>query len=79
MSEKCKDSNCTAIKYGESSEVAVPSEDGRVTLLDGGNEVVYESWMKDLCLDCITAITEFEGEMSETPPSDYLSSEEFNI
>ena len=79
MSEKCKYFYCDALRCGESDKVAVPSEAGRVTLLDGGNEVVYESWMKDLCLDCITAITEFEGEMSETPPSDYLSSEEFNI
>lgn len=71
MKEKCKYTNCDALKYGESDEVAIPSETGRVTLLDSGNEVVYESWMKDLCLDCITAITEFEGEMSETPLSDY--------
>ena len=71
MKEKCKHPNCDALKCGESDEVAVPSEAGRVTLLDSGNEVVYESWMKDLCLDCITAITEFEGYMSETPLSDY--------
>lgn len=74
MKDKCKHHNCDALKYGNSDEVAVPDEEGRVTLLDNGNQVDYQSWMKGNCLDCITAITEFEGEMSETPESDYLDS-----
>ena len=58
--------------------VAVPSDSGQVTLLDGGKRIAYDIWMEGMCLDCITSVTEFEGEMSETPFSDYMDAEQLN-
>ena len=78
LSEKCKYPNCQSVKYGQSDKVAVPDKDGKVTLLSCGNKVAYKDWMKGICIDCITAINEFEGEMSETPYSDYMPSDAVN-
>ena len=71
MPNKCTESNCK-------NEVAVKDKEGKVTLLDSGNKVDYESWMQGICLDCITGINEFEGEMSETPYSDYMPADAVN-
>ena len=78
LPEKCNHNSCQAVKYGQSDKVAVPDKNGKVTLLSCGNKVIYENWMKGICIDCITAIKEFEGEMSETPYSDYMPAEQLN-
>ena len=78
LSEKWKDPTCHCIYYGQSDKVAVPDEKGKVTLVACGSKVAYENWMKGICIDCITAIKEFEGEMSETPYSDYMPSDAVN-
>jgi hypothetical protein len=70
---KCTNNSCEAIKYGQSNQVAIPDKAGKVTLLSCGSKVEYQDWMKGICLDCITGIKEFEGEMSETSSNDYMS------
>ena len=70
--KKCNNNTCQAIKYGQSNNVAIPNKAGKVTLLSCGSNVAYKDFMKGLCLDCITGIKEFEGEMLETPTSDYM-------
>ena len=50
---------------------------GRVVLPISG-EVEFEDWMKGLCVDCIEQVKEFEGEMSETPYSDYMPADAVN-
>tara|TARA_R110002051_G_scaffold314892_1_gene392477 strand:- start:16 stop:261 length:246 start_codon:yes stop_codon:yes gene_type:complete len=69
MPNKCTERNCN-------NEAAVKNQAGKVTLQDSGNEVDYEGWMQGICLDCITGIKEFEGEMSETPYSDYMPADD---
>jgi len=70
--KKCNHKSCQAVKYGQSDKVAIPDKQGKITLLSCGSRAVYKDWMRGICLDCITGITEFEGEMSETPCSDYI-------
>ena len=49
----------------------------RVVLPISG-EVKFEDWMNGLCVGCIEATKEFEGEMSETPYSDYMPADAVN-
>jgi hypothetical protein len=70
--KKCNHYSCQAVEYGQSDRVAVPDKNGEVTEIACGSKVTYENWMEGLCIDCITVIREFEGEMSETPCSDYM-------
>ena len=72
LMKKCNNNTCQAIKYGQSNHVAIPDKAGKITLLSCDSKVEYKGWMKDICLDCITGIKEFEGEMSETSKSDYM-------
>jgi len=71
MTNKCTERNCK-------NEVAERiGRVGRVVLPISG-EVEFEDWMKGLCVDCIEQVKESEGEMSETPYSDYMPADELN-
>ena len=76
MESKCKNSQCTAKKYGNSDNVAVPSRDGKIKLL--WREISYNDWMHGICLDCITESVEHEGYFSETSPADYMDADQLN-
>ena len=78
MKTKCKNSQFTAKKYGNSNNVAIPNRDGKITLLEDGNEIPYDDWMFGNCLDCITEIVENEGYFSETSPDDYMDADQLN-
>ena len=78
--EKCTERNCKNEVAKKNPGIRFHRDQGRptVTLSDTGNEVAYESWMGGFCSDCITGIKEFEGEMSETPYSDYMPTDAVN-
>ena len=79
MPNQCKERGCEekVPRLIEMWGMGVCKDYHKVELPISG-EVKFEDWMNGLCVGCIEATKEFEGEMSETPYSDYMPADAVN-